>query len=561
MTTLALAAWEMPEVLKKTLKKAGDKKQEIQNKIFTEKPAAKKTGPSDSVVITLKNGNAMSGKIIREDEEEVVIFWEGGDITLKRHEIASIEGGAQIDGNSGVLLKDQNAEAAWSYENSPVVRLTNGQVLDLQVFSRDGKKVTLKQKLKEGGYLEQELPLEKIEALEFARVDNKLSREIELKLQEQYPRMKFHRLGMVTLITDSEGSALTLLKRIIREQQSVIYFEFLEALKTRKPIVQIYVVVFDRLEDYFTAAAADGVPAWACPGYFSPTQKVLYLSNYFGQEFTEVVYAVVKGAREGVGSQAQALRQATGGQRDLEIAGLEKDVNVKVQNAVSTLASVYTDMTEVTLRHELVHAFLHAWEFQSIIASKMLGDDKEEVKKKKELFDAKDLQKKKELLIEILKSKKEALTDIKIEASNSWFVEGLAEYTSTSACGMPNDQRLYELKEARRKNELWPLEQLTVFKMGSFPGVALQAALSGYAQSWSFCEFLMKNYKPQFIRYLDRMSKKAAAGNEDIQWLEEALGKKLRVVEAEWHAYIDSLPTIEDPEIDRFMRVHEILGS
>ncbi|HTL70752.1 MAG TPA: DUF1570 domain-containing protein, partial [Candidatus Eisenbacteria bacterium] len=172
---------------------------------------------------------------------------------------------------------------------------------------------------------------------------------------------------------------------------------------------------------------------------------------------------------------------------------------------------------------------------------------------------SKDAKKKKELLADLLGLRK---SDRKAEfgAANSWFVEGLAEYAATSALEIPNNERLFKVKEARKKNELWPLEQLTVYRSGSFPGVSTDAALSGYAQSWSFVTFLMKKHREGFLKYLDRMSRETPAADQDIQWLVEAIGVPLRPLENEWHAYIDTLETVDDPDIERIVRLQEILG-
>ena len=160
--------------------------------------------------------------------------------------------------------------------------------------------------------------------------------------------------------------------------------------------------------------------------------------------------------------------------------------------------------------------------------------------------------------MQILKMQRNADKDVQTEASNSWFVEGVAEYAATTALGERNDMRLYELKEARRKNELWPIEQLTVYKMGSFPGVTVSSALSAYAQSWSFVGFLMKNYRKEFMHYLKRMTMEKPSQDDDLKWLIEALGKDLRVVEKEWQDSIDVLPNVDDPQIEQLMRVREI---
>jgi len=515
----------------------------------------------EQAVVYLKNGNAMSCVILHEDDKGLVVDWQGGEIGLQKNEIAKIERQQALHEKNGIVLAPrENPAEKWTYQNSPVVKLTNGQVLDAAVSEIKGDVVILRQDLKEGGYAEQEIKRDRIESLEFRPVVNEASRKIEDQLREQFPKMRFHRIGMVTLVTDSEGSALMDLKRILRDQEITLYFEFFGLLKKKQPEFQHFVVVFDDPSDYFQCALTDGIPAWLCPGYFSPVEKVLFMMNLGGQHVTDNIYQTVLGVRGAVDQQAQNLKNSVGDRYDIQIQALAKDAKIKVENAVAYLGGIYGGLSTVVLRHEFTHEFLHDWGLQTIIVSKMKEKDDALIQKKKDLFKANDLEKKKELLLQIWNMQRVSDEDIKTEASNSWFVEGLAEYAATTAIGEGNEMRLYELKEARRKNELWPIEQLTVYKMGSFPGVTARSALSAYAQSWSFVGFLMKNYRKEFLSYLDRMRLEKPSGDDDLKWLIQALGKDLRTVEKEWIASIDALPNAEDPQIEQFLRIKEILG-
>ncbi len=44
-----------------------------------------------------------------------------------------------------------------------------------------------------------------------------------------------------------------------------------------------------------------------------------------------------------------------------------------------------------------------------------------------------------------------------------------------------------------------------------------------------------------------------------MRWLLEAIGKDSKTLEKEWHAHIDTIPDAEDPSIEQFLRVREIL--
>lgn len=520
-----------------------------------------KSGNSDKqAVVRLKNGNAISGTLVFENDKKVVINWEGGDITLARAEISSIERGGRIKEDGGLLIQEAGG-AAWPHANSPVLQLTNGQVIDGEIGAVTPEIVSMKKDLGDGDVAYLDFPRPKIESLEFRPVRTDEDAKIEDDLRARFPKMRIHRQGLVVLFTDSEGSALTELKSVLREQMTALYLEFFELVKGRQPAHPHFVVVFDDPYEYFQHALADGVPAWLCPGYFTPAGRTLYLVNYSGNQFTSLVYEVVQGVRKGVGQQGDAVKSAVDSYYHGIVDGAVRDASVKVENAVGFMSAVFTEQTVSTLRHEVTHEFFHDWGLQTILVSEM-KENKEISKKKKDMLEAKTIEKKKELLGEILGlRKRESAAKLDTRAANSWYVEGIAEYAATSAVGRPNVERQYLVKQALKKNELWPIEQLTVYKMGSFPGIAVDAAFSAYAQSWSLVDFLMKKHRKGFIAYLERMAKETPQGNQDFTWLIEAVGTDLRELEKEWHAHIAAYDEVEDPEIEQFIRIREILGS
>ena len=512
-------------------------------------------------VIRLKNGSSISCEIVSEDARQVVAFWEGGQVTFSRNEIAGIDRQRQVVEGDGIVIAEPVPADAWQYLNNPVVKLTNGQVIDGRILSVDGDVVIVKEEPVSGSSIHHEVPRNRIEALAFRPLEDDRSGAVAARLRELFPRMKFYQDGMVTLVTDSQGASLKTLRQSLQGQVTAIYLEFEELFRGREPQLQHYVVVFDRLEDYFTYAITDGVPAWLCPGYFSPTDKVLFTVNYFGDSFSALLYEAVSGARKNVNSQAEAIKGKVDERFHAQVDGAADDVKKRYESAVAYLRGLFMDITLTTLRHEITHEMLHDWGLQTIIVSKLPAQDERLLKKKRELLETKDIEQKKKLIVEILgERRKEDSRGLRIDAANSWFVEGVAEYASTSAVGRPNRMRLFAVKEAKRKGELLPLEQLTVYRMGSFPGVAEEAVLSAYAQSWSLVDYLMKHERTGFLEYLDRMSRETPSGSDDLNWLLRATGKELRQLEAGWHNHIDSLERTEDPEIEQWLRVREILG-
>ncbi len=520
------------------------------------------TKTSESMVY-LKNGNAMRCKVLREDPRSVTVRWQGLDVYLQRSEVERIERPSEDTPGDGIILADTNTSQKWPYQNNPVLMRTNGLAVDGKIVKVEETQVTIRKLIKEGGAVEMDFQKDKIESLLFQAVTNEESAKIEKRLRELFPKMRVHRLGLVTLFTDSEGSSLKTIKNAIQDQMQQIYFNFFEILKDRQPQIQHFVVVFDRLTDYYEYAATDGVPAWLCPGYFSPKEKTLFLVNYGGDQLTEILYQVVLDQREAVDSYAGGLKGQVDQYYHGIIEGEAQEVKNRIQSAITYMTGTFSDVTLTTLRHEITHEFFHDWGLQTIVVSGMTEPDPERIKKKRELLETQDLEKKKELILELLRAKKRENEDaeLQINAANSWFVEGTAEFMATTGVGRQNAERLYALQETRRQNELWPLENLTNYRMGSFPGVSTKVALAAYAQSWSFVDFLMKKYPKGFLNYLQKMSRSEPKDFDDLLWLTESVGKDLRELEKEWHAYIDSFEKIEDPQIDQWFRIHQILNS
>ena len=121
----------------------------------------------------------------------------------------------------------------------------------------------------------------------------------------------------------------------------------------------------------------------------------------------------------------------------------------------------------------------------------------EEAKKKREFLSSADMEKRRQLLMELLNT--QGRQPIEIRAANSWVSEGLAAYMERTPIGAPHDLYLYLVQRARQDKQLLPAEFLNVFRMGSFPGIAPKAMYYAYAQSWCFVRFLMERYPTQFL--------------------------------------------------------------
>ena len=370
--------------------------------------------------------------------------------------------------------------------------------------------------------------------------------------------MKWMREGAFILVTDSYATWVNEYRKTIRDLRTDFYLKFFPLLKGRSPGVSHYIVVFDEWGKFIEYAATDGVPGWAVAGYFSPDSEVLFLFNMLGDQFSKLIEEAIVGQ---TGRVMNGAVEAVKGQVDKRyhvfIEGQADDMMKKFSTAHSIIRGQFREQTVNTLRHEMAHELFHNYGLQSIVVSKLEGSHKEEADRKRAFLEETDIHKKRELLLELAQMRG-STKPIQVEAANSWFVEGLAAYMEAAPVGSVNKRWLYLFQEAKRKNALFPIEHLTVYKMGSFPGIAFESMQYAYAESWAFVYFLMNRYPAQFANYLERLSREKPKENEDIQWLLQALGKDLRAVEGEFLEYMKAFPELEDPYFEQFDTMRSI---
>lgn len=515
---------------------------------------------SKAVTLYLKNGSIISGEFLREDERRIAILWQGGEIEFTKGEIEKIQKGEFHTEREGLLFPEETPEE-WPYQHSVVITLKDQRVLDEKIEAVYEDKIILKRELEEGGVIEQEISRSQIEYLSFKPVRSKRSREIEESLRTQFPKMKWVREGSFVLITDSYATWVNEYRKTIQQLATDFYFRFFPLLKEREPLLDHYVVIFDDWGNFIEYAISDGVPGWLVAGYFSPRTEVLFLFNTLGDTFSKLIdEAMIEKPAELMDGAVDAVKGQIDKRYHVFVEGQAHEVMKKFSTYHSILRGMYREETIKTLRHEMIHELFHNFGLQSVLLSKVEGHGKEEAGKKRAFLEEKDIQKKRDLLFELLQLKKET-KQVQVGASNSWFVEGLAAYMEATPVGEKNKRWLYLFQKANRENAVIPIEQLTVYKMGSFPGMAYGAMESAYAQSWAFVHFLIHRYPTPFMQYLERISREKPKENEDILWLLEALGKDLRVLEGEFLEYMKQFPELEDPFLEQIDTVQRIIQS
>lgn len=516
----------------------------------------------DQVVIHLKNKNSISCLILSETSHSIRVLWREGHITLEKNEIDLIERKSVITEGDGILIDEaNNTWVNYPYKNSPVIRMVNGEVWDGEIIKVRSEALLFRNQLGDGAFVEFEIPRSKIAYLEFKPVQNQSSQLVEDNLRKVFPKMRFYREGMAVLITDTAGPSLKLLKQTLRDQITYLYLSFYPLFLKRHPACSAFVVVFDKWEDYMTYAIGDGVPAWMASGYYDPKSKTLYTANLVGDSQTDLYYQIVLSGKQFLNAFKDRIVSRYGEEYRTQINGLAEDQKKLFDTWMSYITDIFRKQTVSTLRHEITHQFFSVWGIQAFVVSKIDPDNPELIRKKKELMEAKDLEKKKKILMEIRGLDKEGKSSddkLRIQAANSCFCEGLAEYASSTGLGLENVDMQFILKDWKKKNEIWPIEHLSVHKVGSFAGVSDHAILSAYAQSWSLVDFLMKNHRNSFIAYLKKMSWKKPTGKEDYLWLVKTIKKDPKTLEKEWIQSIDSMKEVEDPRVEEWFKLRKI---
>ncbi len=516
-------------------------------------PPAPKPNPTNGAAVIrnpatlhLTNGGIVTGELVHDMPEQVILRFEYGEVVFPRHEIKQVEKSGEVSAPAAISMpwEGEHKKIDWPHQHDVVIRLMNGQIIDAAITSVTPESVMLTHSLEGGGQAEQPIARADIDQLMFKPIRNERSTQIEENLKTLFPNMHWYEEGMFTIVTDSIPPTVKEYRRTIRDLATDWYLTFHPLITGRAPMVHQYVVIFENWDSYIEYAATDGIPGWLAVGYFHPEEQVLYCFNMLGERFSDFLYDVFLGQlRE---ARDRVENQLKGSQVELSVEGQLSEFLQKFETAHAMVRQLYGQLGMSILRHELTHAMFHNWQLQGIRLSQMSEQNKTELEQKREYLKSGDIEQKRKLLEELLKQ--ESATQLPdLRAANSWFVEGLAGYMEPTPVGTPNLMRLAELQAARANQHVLPLEFLSVFGLGSFTGMSNQSMLDAYAQSWALCHFLMQRYPQGFLAYLQRLAREQPKPGEDtLPWLMEALGKEQRALEQEFLAYLDAFPK-EDP--------------
>lgn len=511
-------------------------------------PAAEETAPSDRVEIYLKHGSVVKGKLLRKTGNNYTVDWDGREFTVD---------GAQISRVRYITQKD----VEWAYKNDIVINKKNGVVCDGKIIGIDEEALILS--LEEGvGGAEMSIPRSEISYLLFAPFYNREVETTENNLKKLFPKMNVYKEGNITLFTDSYVKTVKWYEKIILAAYTEIYLKFFPLFKGRKPHFQNFIVIFD---DPVAYVEKTGMPPFI-PGFFDPSEKVLYLYNMFGERIEKMLFEMLTSATGTYDKEIERLkkRYEIDKRYDEFIEGKTKEFKDRFWKVYNIYKIDLIDETKSVLRHELAHEIFHNWGLQSIIISRPNVDKEKLMKKKKKFIETTDWNEKKKLLDEMAKIEKPE--EIEMAIAGSWLAEGLATYCATEPVGSVDDELLFSYQEAVRKKELNPIEFFTNFEKGSFVGIVPESKYNLYAQSWAFTSFLMDKYQKEFIEYqkkmADRLAKEnrqgSAANKDDLSLLLACLNKDLAALEKEFKDYMDSYQKAENPFVKRYIEFYDI---
>lgn len=531
------AVFRVQQLTAKPSDKASDAKKQPKSKprpAAPPKPTPDPAAEARQVTLHLRSGGVVSGELVSDTPEQVVLRWDYGEVPFARAEIAQLTRGRA--GVLDVVLPTKVAPPAWPYRAPVAFKLFSGGVVEGEIAAVEGAQLLVRHTLESGGEIETPVALDQLDRVLLPPVDNKRTTQIRAEMQAAFPTMTMHEEGPFVIVTDSPAPLVKEYWRTVRQATTDLYVSCAPLVRGRRFATQQYLVIFDDWGRYIKHAADDGVPGWVVPGYFLPETKVLYMMNDMSDSFERQLYALLGEVRGVVDEAEDQVKTQVDARYHHAVEGQGSEIRQKFEQAFGRLRGLYRQRATVVLRHELTHALLHNLGVQTVIVSELPESAQEAEAKTRTLAtggDGADA-----MLRELLRPPHRSM-----RGANSWMVEGMAAYMEMEPPERVNAERAYDLRHVGGGVEkLLPLEFINTFRLGSFPGMASDAQLAAYAQSWALVHYLMTHHRKGFLAFVARLVKEPVAEADEVPALCQAIGLELPALEAAFRQHVAALP-------------------
>src|SRR3989338_4407006 len=458
--------------------------------------------------IVLTNGGVIQGKVVEETAEMVRIELKDGVVGFQRNQFQSVE--RNISGNQKASQGDvyvptfeteESRKNAWPPGVKHRILLTNGEWVNGQIIRKLGDTLTARQTLEEGGAIELDLSLKRIEKIELwpppaSSAEN--TKQLEV-FRKRYPSLKPLRKDYYMILSSMDDPAdLKFYLKTLDQFYHDFLLYFFDLIAVDGISEPLDVIIFGTSQEFSQALFEIGYNARSNPvGFYHFDTKRLVFYNV---KTDERIQAALK-KNQAFKSQMAELSSKVEKEYGPEAAEYQGQISRAQEEAARYDIRVLCEATAQNvrvIRHEGGHQLFH-----------LLG-----------------------------------ITHLHVY-SGGWLIEGLAVYCEPQLIGDIHEEKLMHLRYELEKNDLMPLEYLLNFARGTgLHKLEPSYASLAYAESWAFIYFLMHaGYHEAFASFLKEMHTQGSTydANGEKALLEKHLGKSLKTVEPEFIAFVKKL--------------------
>ncbi len=131
-------------------------------------------------IVHLKNGNALNCLVVRIKETSILIEWGGGKAEFLKSEVRFVDWGGSLE--EPTVYRN----STWPFANNPIIHLVNRQTIDGAITAVTPKALMVREQLTRGGYIEYQIPKNRIRALSFDSDRPESAKKIKSELVSRF---------------------------------------------------------------------------------------------------------------------------------------------------------------------------------------------------------------------------------------------------------------------------------------------------------------------------------------------------------------------------------------